>query len=270
MAPKSEFLRKLDDIEDQVLRHGKHILPTIARLCLIATFLEDGVRMLVQWSEQCEYMDITWGCGKILCTIFVLFNLIGELGGCVMIMGRFRVTFACGVLFFIVVLQTSAYRVLGDLKITIRNFALIGALLLVLAESRLERKSLLAGLPSGGYKKTRDYLQLFGRGFVSFMFITLLRSDLCFAKILQDTLSSTLMVLVIIGYKTQLSALTLVVLLGALNFYHNAWWNISSYEPHRDMLKYDFFQTLSVIGGLLMIVVVGPGGVLMDKQKKMW
>jgi hypothetical protein len=51
-------------------------------------------------------------------------------------------------LFFIVVLKTFAYRVLGDLKITFRNLALIGALLLVLAESRVERKSLLAGLPS--------------------------------------------------------------------------------------------------------------------------
>jgi uncharacterized membrane protein YphA (DoxX/SURF4 family) len=78
------------------------------------------------------------------------------------------------------------------------------------------------------------------------------------------------MVLVIIGYKTKLSALTLVVLLGALNFYHNAWWNISSYEPLMEVLKYDFFQILSVIGGLLMIVLHGPGSVSMDERRKMW
>jgi uncharacterized membrane protein YphA (DoxX/SURF4 family) len=264
MALKNEFLGRMEDTADLVLRLGKHVLSTIARLCLIATFLEDGIRMWVQWSEQCEYIDIAWGCGKILCTIFVLFNMIGELCGCVMIMGRFRVTFACGMLFFVVVLQTFAYRVLGDLKITFHNLALIGELMFVVAESRFERKSLLAGLPSVGYKKTRNYLQLFGRVLLSFKFITLLRSDLCFAQILQDTLGLILMVLVVIGYKTKLSALTLVVLLGALNFYHNDWWNISSYEPLRDMLKHDFFQTLSVIGGLLMIVLLGPGSVSMD------
>ena len=61
--------------------------------------------MWTQWNEQREYMDISWGCGWFLATLFVVINLIGQLGGVVMVMGRLKVEIACGILFFIVVLQ---------------------------------------------------------------------------------------------------------------------------------------------------------------------
>lgn len=54
-------------------------------------------------------MDMSWGCGKFLATVFVLINLFGQLGGCGMVIFRYRVTIACGVLFFIVVLQVGSY-----------------------------------------------------------------------------------------------------------------------------------------------------------------
>ncbi|XP_077287332.1 surfeit locus protein 4 isoform X2 [Arctopsyche grandis] len=253
-----------------VQRKGKHILPTVARFCLISTFFEDGLRMWFQWNEQREYMDMSWGCGWFLAMVFVLVNLIGQLGGCVMVLGRLKVDIACGVLFFIVVLQTFAYSILWDMQFLLRNLALIGALLLVLAESKVEGRSLFAGVPSLGENRPKNYLQLTGRVLLAFMFITLLRFEFSFLQIIQNIVGGILMVLVTIGYKTKLSALILVVMLTILNFYHNAWWAIPSYKPLRDFLKYDFFQTLSVIGGLLMIVSLGPGGVSMDEHKKKW
>lgn len=50
-------------------------------------------------------MNMSWNCGKFLATVFVLVNLLGQVGGVVMVLGRFRVQIACGLLFFIVVLQ---------------------------------------------------------------------------------------------------------------------------------------------------------------------
>ncbi|XP_012152300.1 surfeit locus protein 4 isoform X2 [Megachile rotundata] len=226
--------------------------------------------MWFQWSEQKEFMNNAWNCGTFLATMFVLINLIGQLGGCVMVIGRWKVSIACGVLFFIVVLQTLAYNILWDVTFLFRNLALIGALLLVLAESRVEGRSLFAGVPSLGDNKPKNLLQLAGRILLAFMFTTLIRFEISFLQIMQDILGSILMVLVTIGYKTKLSALLLVLLLSALNLYHNAWWSIPEYKALRDFLKYDFFQTLSVIGGLLMIVSLGPGGVSMDEHKKEW
>lgn len=218
------------------------MLPTLARLCLIATFLEDGLRMWFQWNEQREYMDMSWGCGKFLATMFVLRNLLGQLGGCVAVIGRWRVSIACGVLFFIVILQTFAYSILWDMQFLFRHLSLIGALLLVLAESKAEGRSLFAEVPSLDNNKPKNLLQLAGRVLLAFMFITLIRFEWSFFQIIQDVLGGTLMVLVTIGYKTKLSALLLVLILTALKFYHNAWWAIPDYKPLRDFLKYDFFQ----------------------------
>lgn len=51
----------------------------MARLCLISTFLEDGIRMWFQWSEQRDYIDSTWSCGYLLASSFVFLNLLGQL-----------------------------------------------------------------------------------------------------------------------------------------------------------------------------------------------
>ncbi|XP_026810511.1 surfeit locus protein 4 homolog [Rhopalosiphum maidis] len=267
--PKN-YIDKAEDISELVVKNCNAYLPTASRLCLISTFIEDGLRMYFQWSEQSRYMDMSWNCGMFLATIFVLINLVGQLGGCILILLQKHVRIACGILFFIVVLQTVAYSILWDFHFLLRNFALIGALLLVLADSEVESKSLLAGIPSLGENKQKNYMQLTGRCLIAFMFITLLKFEISFFQLVQDFLGTVMMVLVFIGYKTKLSALVLVLFLTSLNFYYNAWWTIPETKPLRDFLKYDFFQTLSVIGGLLMIVLRGPGGVSMDEHKKNW
>uniref|UniRef100_A0A674NP01 Surfeit locus protein 4 n=1 Tax=Takifugu rubripes TaxID=31033 RepID=A0A674NP01_TAKRU len=165
---------------EEFLRVTKQYLPHLARLCLISTFLEDGIRMWFQWNEQRDYIEATWSCGYFLATCFVLLNLIGQLGGCVLILSRNFVQYACFGLFGIIALQTVAYSILWDLKFLMRNLALGGGLLLLLAESRSEGKSMFAGVPSMGESSPKQYMQLGGRVLLVLMFMTLLHFDFNF------------------------------------------------------------------------------------------
>ncbi len=99
------LLSKADDVADRVLRGTKTYLPHVARFCLVATFLEDGLRMWFQWPEQKDYINMTWRCGDMIAHLLVFVNFVFQLVGCGMILVRKYVPVAVGMLFGIIVLQ---------------------------------------------------------------------------------------------------------------------------------------------------------------------
>ncbi len=148
--------------------------------------------------------------------------------------------------------------------------ALSGGLVLLLAESSGEVKTMFAGVPTLGGNQKQNYMQLAGRILVIIMFLTLFNFQLNILHIILLLAGTALMVCVAIGYKTKLAALVLVVVLSLMNVFMNPFWTVPSNRIMRDFMKYDFFQILSVIGGLLYVVALGPGGVSLDEHKKEW
>lgn len=133
-------LSQLDDMADKVLRSSKHYLPHIARLCLIATFLEDGLRMWFQWREQKDYINLTWRCGEFLANIFVLFNMVGQIAGCGLVLVRKFVPIAVGMLFSIIVLQVA---LLAETASSITHFVMFSCYTFILVIPSCRRLPIL-------------------------------------------------------------------------------------------------------------------------------
>lgn len=267
----NNILEKLDELSDGFFRRTKHYLPTFGRLFLVLTFFEDGLRMWFQWHEQAQYMSMSWGWGTFISYLFVFVNLVGQIVPCVLILVRKYVEINCGILFGIIVLQTIAYSIFTDMAFLCRSVSLVGGLLLLLAELRAEpARSTMAGVPQVvDVNRAKNWLQLFGRCMLILMFITLLFNvEASFSQMIQLVVGGVLMTLVVVGYKTKLSALVLASWLLLFNMYLNQFWTVESGKPLHDFLKYDFFQTLSVVGGLLLVVATGPGGVSIDAKKR--
>ncbi len=100
------------------------------------------------------------------------------------------------------------------------------------------------------------------------MFLTLVSFDLSFMHLFLNLVGSVFIFLVTIGYKTKLSASTLSLILLVENLITNRFWEHG--DDMHDLHKFHFFQTISLIGGLLFVVALGPGGVSMDSYKKKW
>ncbi|XP_074140763.1 surfeit locus protein 4-like [Sminthopsis crassicaudata] len=268
MAPRGwDVMEAAEEFSDQFLHLTKRFLPHLARLCLISTFLEDGIHTWWQWNKQ-ESSKMSWSSNSFLALILGMINTFGQLVGCVLILVQKCVPCACFVLFGIIFMQVMAYGLLWNLRFLMRNVSLSGGLLFLLAESQAKGKSMFAGVPTLDYICPHQYIQLGGRVLLLLMFITLLHFEVSMFTIFQDAFNMVLIILVAIGFKTKLAALTLVFWLLFINVLENPFWTIPANRPLHDFMKYDFFHTMSVMGGLLLVVALGPGGVSMDKHKK--
>ena len=139
-----------------------------------------------------------------------------------------------------------------------------------MVENRKEARSLFAGVPTMHNNAPKNYMQLAGRILLVIMFLTIVRYEFTVTATIQNLIGGICIVCVAIGFKTKLSALFLVIFLSIANVYTNCFWRVTDYRSLHDFLKYDFFQTMSVIGGLLFVVALGPGGVSLDARKKEW
>ena len=68
--------------------------------------------------------------------------------------------------------------------------------------------------------------------------------------------------LVWIGFKTVLTATALAVAVGMDTVFRFPFWAVPA--ENRDNIQFHFFQSLSLVGGMLLLAVHGPGRLSLD------
>ncbi|ODV97857.1 hypothetical protein PACTADRAFT_47705 [Pachysolen tannophilus NRRL Y-2460] len=251
----------------------KPYVPAIGRFLIVATFYEDATRIVTQWKDQVFYL---WNYRHMwywLVVVFLFTNVIVMSSAATMLILRKKTDVACIALCLIVFFQGLVYGLWFDSAFLLRNLSVLGGLLLAFADSlvRDKRALLMPGLPMIERKDNKKYILLAGRVLVIVLFAGFaFNSNWSLMRFLVVFIGFTSSISIVVGYKTKFAAIVLVFLLAVYNTSVNHYWTYSNRDPRRDFLKYEFFQTLSIVGGLLVVTNTGAGELSLDEKKKIY
>ncbi|KAI8324207.1 SURF4-domain-containing protein, partial [Martensiomyces pterosporus] len=259
-----------EDVLERISRPLKPYIPWVARTLLVSTFIEDAVRIVVQWQNQLFFLQAYRGFPWGISHFFLLLNVVTMLACSGLAISRRYTEYAVGGLFSVIVVQGFAYGLIFDLRFFLRNLSVIGGLLMLLAEGLMaRRRNVFAGLPSITDDDRSKYVLLGGRILLVLLFFSFVFSgDFSISRLIVSLVGGLSCVMVAVGFKAKWSAIVLVTILSVFNLVVNNWWAVDYNPTHRDFVKYDFFQTLSIMGGFLLLVNMGPGGFSVDEKKK--
>ncbi|BDD59669.1 hypothetical protein MPDQ_001753 [Monascus purpureus] len=266
-----EQTSKIEDWLETIADPIKPHLPRIGRFLIVVTFIEDSIRIVTQWSDQLLYLrdwqKIPWGIAHI----FLIANVLAMSTCSFLVIVRKHTEYAVAGLLGVVVTQAIGYGLIFDLNFFLRNLSVVGGLLMVISDSWVRKRFVPAGLPQIDERDRKMYVQLAGRVLLIFLFVGFVFSgQWSFWRVLVSLFGLVACVMVVVGFKAKWSAILLVVLLSIFNVLVNNFWTLHPHHPHKDFAKYDFFQVLSIVGGLLLLINMGPGQLSVDEKKKVY
>lgn len=235
-------------------RYGKRLspwFPFVVRLLLVSTFLEDGIRVLLELPHQIAFLRSEYYIPSFIAALMLLTNIIVSFVAVAVILARKRFlrgkheSNAAYVLIGCVLYQQVLYGrhspiASGNIGFLVRNLCLSGAILLVSAQARMAagRSAFPLGILDSGRtdkKTTVSYMQLASR-----VLLVLLGMEFVVTLGSWGTLLTVPVILaVLVGYKLEISGSILLL----LYFYHNvsgsAFWRASHSVYMSQIMQYE-------------------------------
>lgn len=270
-AKVESFTKKAEDFLDEYFSPLKPYVPAIGRLFIVATFYEDALRIFSQWTDQVYYLHVYRRFWKWLTVVFLFVNVLMMLVASTLLVLRRYLTFSTVTLCLVVFFQGVFYGLIFDSEFLLRNLSVMGGLILAYSDTLVREKRSLPGLPMLGGQDNKKYFLLAGRLLLIFLFLGFVFSaNWSFARVVVILIGLVACTSIVVGYKTKFAAAVLTVLLFTYNVFVNQFWKYLAFNANRDFLKYEFFQTMSIVGGLLIIVNAGAGALSIDEKKKIY
>lgn len=267
------YTEKFDALLGKAGTPLKPFLPLIGRFFIVATFYEDGFRIFSQWNSQVSYIAGFRGLHRYITVLYLAMNILIMIISSTLVVANKFLVYAVGSLTFVVISQAIIYGLAFNLNFFFRNLSVIGGLLMVLSAAFVrDRRTLsLPGLPLVDDKNRAKYFQLAGRILLILLYLAyVIAEQRTILRILSSIFGLAACVLVVIGYKARLSAAVLVFMLLWRNLTSNQYWRYDPNNPVRDFLRYEHFQILSIVGGLVLVVSAGAGAISIDEKKKIY
>ncbi|KAJ3065506.1 hypothetical protein HDU99_004151, partial [Rhizoclosmatium hyalinum] len=225
-----------------------------------------------QYGDQKFYLKKHRGFHPALADIFLITNVVAMLVCSVLAITKKHTYAAVTGLFSVVIVQGLGYGLLFESSFFFRTVSVVGGLVMLLADAEAKnskKAGLFAGLPQLDAADKSTYLQLFGRILLVFLFMSFIfAGEMTIARGIVALIALVGCIMVVVGFKAKWSAGMLILFLSISNVVLNNWWSLHHNHPQKDFQRYDFFQNLSIMGGFLLLVNLGPGGLSMDEKKK--
>lgn len=245
----------------QANRAGKVVspyMPLVVRLLLVSTFVEDGVRVLLELRHQIAFLQNEYHIPSFIAGFMLLSNIFISFVAVAVILARKRFargrheSLAAYVLIGCVLYQQLMYGrhspiASGNVGFFVRNLCLSGSILLVSCQARMAsgRSALPMGILDSGStdkKTTVAYMQLASR----ILLVLLALEFLVTLGTFFTVLTLPVIIAVLVGYKLEISGSILLFLYFLHNLLNSAFWQSRHTSYMSQIMQYEYVLSLLV------------------------
>lgn len=247
------------------------VAPVITRGLIVCTFVEDAVRTLWEFNSQVAFFHHQLGLPRYVSLWLILISVLVGLVASTLFVFPATEVYGAKTLMAVVVYQQLMYGrhsaiTAGNVGFLIRNACLIGTLALFLT---VPKKAPEPGLP-GAAARVRNSMRDNCALAVRFLFGLAVLEVFDVVGWSWAFVMMPVSVALLFGFQAELCALLLMVFYVAGAAIANPFWSISSgneeLEHVRELMRYEFLQSLSMLGGLFMMLMSGPGAFSVDSK----